>query len=535
MLRTIFFCLAVGFQAQVLRAEVNQFWIYKSTNLLVPAQVEETIQLLQRASKASYTHCLLTDSKFSRLDDLPKRYFEHAEKVRLAAEAAKIELVPAVFPVGYSNDLLHADPNLIEGLPVKDCEMVVNGGQAALVSDPSLKVKGGDFTNGQAGWSWKDESISFENGAATSRDPNGKNSRISQAIKLKPWRQYHISVRVRSKDYKGTPEIKVIGKNGKILNWDYLKVAATQDWKLHHVVFNSQEMTEASLYLGCWDGTTGEMQWDDVIIEECPFVNLIRRGQAPLRVKTTDGKELKEGSDFEPLSDPLLGTQPYAGCYTVWHEPPVLKTKLPDGTKLLVSYYHGVTVHDDQACISVSEPKTLQLLKDQATRVHALWRAKGYFMSHDEIRVFNWGERPNPKDAGALLAENASACVKILRELNPGGNIYVWGDMFDPNHNARNNYYLVNGDLKGSWEGLEKDVIMVPWAFERREKSMAFHAERGHRQIMAGFYDGPPEPNAEGWMASAKNHSGVTGIMYTTWRNDYSKLEQFIRAARAAP
>lgn len=532
MLRSILIGLSCFLPALVLRAEVNQFWIYKSTNLLVPEQTEQTIQLLQRAAKAGYTHCLITDSKFSRLDDLPQRYFENAAKVRKAAADAHIELVPAVFPVGYSNDLLHADPNLIEGLPVRDCEMVVTNHAAQVIKDPALVIKGGDFTHGQKGWSWKDETITFENGTATSRDPNGKNSRISQTIKLKPWRQYHISVRVRSNDYKGTPEVKVIGKNGRILNWDYLKVAPTQDWKLHHVVFNSQEMSEATLYLGCWDGKTGEMQWDDATIEECPFVNLIRRSQAPLRVKTADGRELKEGVDFQPLSDPLLGTKPYAGCYTVWHEPPVLKTELPEGTKLLISYFHGVTVHDDQAGICVSEPKTLELLKDQAKRVHALWGAKGYFMSHDEIRVFNWGERAKKQDAGELLAENASACVKILRELNPGGKIYVWGDMFDPNHNARNNYYLVNGDLKGSWEGLDKDVIMVPWAFELRDKSMAFHSERGHRQIMAGFYDGPPAPNAKGWMQSAKQFTGVEGIMYTTWVNDYSKLEEFIRAAK---
>ena len=36
--------------------------------------------------------------------------------------------------------------------------------------------------------------------------------------------------------------------------------------------------------------------------------------------------------------------------------------------------------------------------------------------------------------------------------------IYVWNDMFDPFHNAVNDYYLVRGDLKGSWEGLPKDV-----------------------------------------------------------------------------
>ena len=35
--------------------------------------------------------------------------------------------------------------------------------------------------------------------------------------------------------------------------------------------------------------------------------------------------------------------------------------------------------------------------------------------------------------------------------------------MFDPNHNAHANYYLVRGDLTGSWKGLDNDIIVVPW------------------------------------------------------------------------
>ncbi len=49
-----------------------------------------------------------------------------------------------------------------------------------------------------------------------------------------------------------------------------------------------------------------------------------------------------------------MGTQPYGGCYTVYHTPPVLKAKLADGAKLLVSYHHAATVHEDQANICPS-------------------------------------------------------------------------------------------------------------------------------------------------------------------------------------
>ena len=52
-------------------------------------------------------------------------------------------------------------------------------------------------------------------------------------------------------------------------------------------------------------------------------------------------------------------------------------------------------------------------------------------------------------------------CIGILRDLSPSSRIYVWSDMFDPNHNAVAGYYLCNGTLADSFEGLNKDVIIV--------------------------------------------------------------------------
>jgi hypothetical protein len=166
--------------------------------------------------------------------------------------------------------------------------------------------------------------------------------------------------------------------------------------------------------------------------------------------------------------------------------------------------------------------------------MHQIWKAKGYMMSHDEIRVWNWCDACQKRhlDAGPLLADNAKTCVKILREVNPGGRIYVWSDMFDPNHNAHGDYYLARGDFSGSWEGLDKDVTIVPWYFEKRNESLKFFAARGHKQIMAGYYDGAPEPNAKGWMQAARSVPGVEGIMYTTWQNNFEHLEAFIKAAK---
>ena len=509
-----------------LQARPMQLWLYCSQNLWVDPNITELEALFSRASKAGYTHVLLADSKFAKLGDMDARYFRNVERVKTAASGLGLEIVPALFPLGYSNDLLWHDPNLIEALPVTNALFVVQGGAARLEPDPPISVQGGDFAD-LARWSWKDAVVAASNGAALIRDPRGQNARIVQKLVLTPFRQYHLSVRIKTEEFRGTPEVKVIGGN-RVLNYNSLGVKPTQDWTTHHVVFNSLDHREANLYLGCWDGQAGALWFDDARLEEVGLVNVVRRVGAPLTVRREDGPALEEGRDFERVVDPRMGVKPWKGSYDVWHEPPVIRTALPDGTRLRVSYYHAATIHEDQAMVCPSEARTVELLRDQARRMHAAWGARGYLMSHDEIRVLNWCAACQQRrlEAGALLADNVRTCIRILREVNPGGRIYVWSDMFDPHHNARRDYYLVRGDLAGSWEGLDKDVIVVPWYFEKRVESLRWFAGRGHSQIIAGYYDHAPEQVRQ-WLEAARGFDGVLGVMYTTWQRRYDDLERF--------
>ena len=102
----------------------------------------------------------------------------------------------------------------------------------------------------------------------------------------------------------------------------------------------------------------------------------------------------------------------------------------------------------------------------------------------------------------------------------------VWSDMFDPHHNAVKDYYLVNGDLKGSWLGLDPKVVIMNWNFGARDKSLAFFSGRGHPQILSGYYDAGPD-QIKGWLEAARGVPGVIGVMYTTWQNNYTDLEAF--------
>src|SRR5262245_17989521 len=148
-------------------------WLYCAQNLWVDKNIDALDTLLRRAAKAGYTHVLLTDSKFSKLGDMDARYFRNVERVKKLAAELKLEIVPALFPVGYSNDLLWHDPNLIEALPVRDALFVVKGGEARLVAEQGTALKGGDFLDLKL-WGWHDPTVVAENGTALIRDPKGQ-------------------------------------------------------------------------------------------------------------------------------------------------------------------------------------------------------------------------------------------------------------------------------------------------------------------------------------------------------------------------
>jgi hypothetical protein len=188
----------------------------------------------------------------------------------------------------------------------------------------------------------------------------------------------------------------------------------------------------------------------------------------------------------------------------------------------------------------MAEPKLYEILRWQIGQVHKHLQPDGYFLQHDEIRVQGWDEscRRSGKTPGELLAENVRKCVQLVRAEDSGKPVYVWSDMFDPFHNAQKagRYYLVkgNGPWYGSWKGLDKGVMIVNWnsAPDKRGRSLRHFAGLGHRQILAGYYDGPVG-TIRGWLRDGEQVQGIVGAMYTTWQHQYRDLEVF--AAQLKP
>jgi hypothetical protein len=315
-------------------------------------------------------------------------------------------------------------------------------------------------------------------------------------------------------------------------------VKPTQDWTQHHFVFNTLDNPSAGIYLGCWGASGGTLWLDDIRLEEVGLLNVVRRTGCPLTVRGDDGTLYTEGQDYEPIADPRMGTVPWPGEFEVWHTPPSITipvgSRIKDGQKLRVSYYHAIMIYDGQVSASLVDPKVFELHKDQLQRVQKLLAPAGFFLSHDELRTAGWSAdaQATGKTPGVQLAENVRKCIALAKQTSPRAELVAWSDMFDPHHNAHDNYYLVRGTLAGSWEGLSKDTLIMNWNSGKPKESLDFFAKRGHGQILAGYYDG--NPNAiKGWLATAKALGGakVEGVMYTTWANNYSQLEAFAKAA----
>jgi hypothetical protein len=512
--------LVVVAMAAIARAELD-LWFYFSSNLQVDENVSRLESIWRRASKAGYTHVLLTDSKFARLGELGEmetKYFGNIARVRKIADELKLQIVPALFSIGWANNTLWHNPNLAEGLPVKDTLFVVKDGLATVVADPPV-VLGKPH--------WKDDTVWMTDNLATIDNADG-NARFVYRFGLPPFRCYHISVWVKTDNFQGTPEIKVLAGN-QMLQFQNLGVRQTQGWTQHHVVFNTLDNEHVGIYFGVWGGGKGKLRWRDWRIEEVGLVNVLRRPGAPLLVRRDDGQPCEEGRDYARVEDPKLGNEPWSGEYQSWHEPLKIRAKLPNGTRLRVSWYHPAIIYDGAVMCCLSEPETQDILQDEARRVRDAWKAPGYMMSHDEIRVMNWDASCQKRhlDAGEILADNVRMCTRLLE----GAQVYVWSDMFDPSHNARKGYYLVRGDLGGSWVGVDRSVTIVNWNFGNRDKSLKFFSDRGHKQILAGYYDGAPEQIKQ-WLASAANIKGIVGVMYTTWQGKYDDLEAFAALCR---
>jgi hypothetical protein len=250
-------------------------------------------------------------------------------------------------------------------------------------------------------------------------------------------------------------------------------------------------------------------------LEEVARVGLVQRDGAPLKVYD-EKRVFHQGVDFDasfriPESSGIL-----------------------DGQEISMDYYAIVPVYGEGRGVCLTDPDVQRWAARNAAKVSSLLPASSpLFLQHDEMRHMNSCASCQRMHMapGQLLAWSLHGLIASL----PHRPLYIWSDMFDPWHNARSHFYYVEGDLRGSWEGLPASVTVMNWNAPRRRASLAWFANRGNAQVIAGYYDPPDRDGssaARTELFEANGVRGVRGLMYTTWRDDYSQLENYARSAR---
>ena len=529
-------CVIAGCAAaEPANRELAKRWLFVWRDMNDPQEVDRTIALFPRAQAAGYNACLfeysVAPSKVKELNEAAKRY--------------GIALIPILMGGAH-------DQNYTEGVPAKEVLFVAHGGIARHQPDPPITVPGGDFEEVRGdrftGWNFQDnegKSIFADHtvvhGGKTSArmeniGPNhpAGNCRFSQPLTLHPFRQYRISFWVRAEQLRpASAEVKVLSPDaGRAISFGTFNVEPTQDWKHYDIVFNSVNNPEVMLYLGVWGGKSGRLWWDDLTIEEIGLMNVVRRPGCPVTVRGENGVTYEEGRDYEYVKDPNLH------IWQQYHEPPVIhltaNTRIEDGQRLRVTYYHPVIVYEERLTSCLSEPKIFEWWREEVKQANDNFHPPAFMMSHDELRVMNWCEACQSRNMtpGQLLADNVHRAAQIIRDLRPDAEIWVWNDMFDPMHNAKDDYYLCNGTLKGSWEGLDPGIGIVTWVNIEDGKNSRFFAERGNKQVLAGYYDGDEDGQAiADWLKDTGGIPGIVGAMYTTWQNKYGAMEAWAKKA----
>lgn len=517
-------------------------WVF-GWNLNNDSEVGQISQVLDTAAAHGINGAMVSFG----LDTLCKKspqFFQRLDQAKQACDRDKIEMIPAIFSVGYGSAALAHNRNLAEGVPVIDAPFVVKGDEARLVPDGSVRIANGDFEkfNGNTfpGFGFHDQpgTISFvdtdvkHSGRASIRLENFTanqygHGRVSQKIAVRPHRCYRMSLWVKTENLAPAGAFHVMAlANGRELAPRTFNLPFTADWRKITMLFNSMDQQSVQVYAGMWGGKSGKLWIDDWTIEEVGPLNVLHRPGTPVTVKSEDGATTyTEGKDYVPLVDPGFGFTRVDREAVALHALP--DGRIKDGQRLLVTWYHPMIVHDGQITVCMGEPELYEIFDEEAKLLADRLHPKRIMLNMDEIRMGGTCAACRGRNMGELLGECITKQVEILRKHMPGVQVYIWSDMLDPNHNAHGNYYLVEGDYTGSWKHVPRDLTIAVWGGPVRPKSLKFFADEGFKTIVACYYDADDLRHVKDWIDLARQTRKVQGFMYTPWQKTYGLLGEF--------
>jgi hypothetical protein len=537
-----------------------QLWYWHHSYLVNDHALQASKALVDKAAALGYNGVAIWDSGFNFLsnDWWPVENEERLGELMRYAKKKDMSVLATPGLFGLSNDVLEANPSWVEGIRVVGTQFQVDSTGRRLITKNSFPgLANSSFEEGKTAWfDTGDQGVGINTVAHTGKTSAvivdaPANARLRQKIVLKPWRAYHLRLFFKSSNFRGSAALSVFDSDNrdKVRLNASLDASGRHDWTQADYMFDSQDSTEAYLYLGVWGGSSGVLWFDDVQINETALVYVVRRAGTPLRVYDPKNPTViyREGVDVDSIADPRMSSTrtPFTDVY---HDP--APVTIPPGSHLspgqivaIDSYsafpipgFNGISMCMTDAAVANWIERNARVLQ------RLLPLGEGILVSYDEIRQMNSCASCRAKNmtAGQLLAWSVGHSLQIYRSAMPASPLYTWSDMFDPYHNARDHYFYVEGDLTGSWKGLPPDLRILNWNLANLNKSLAWFSGTdarqpvAHRQIIAGYYDAHHgAAAAQRELSQAAGVPGVLGLMYTTWADDYSELESYAKAAKA--
>ena len=541
ILLTCFGSLAVQLAAAEPYAD-RFVWVF-GWGLGKDSDVAEITRVLNTAGQHGFNGAVIS-SGMDTLCKQPPDYFRRLNEVKQVCESNRMELIPAIFSVGYGGGALSHDRNLAEGMPVVNTPFLARAGEARFVAGTNVLMANGGFENFDGnkirGFDFCDQpgEISFvdsevkHGGKASLRLENFTanqhgHGRVMQTLKVQPQRCYRVTLWVKTAGLQPTGAFNLQAlANDRSLAPRQFNLASTGDWRKLTMLVNSLHYDRIRLYAGMWGGKGGKLWLDDWTVEEVGPVNVLRRPGTPATVRSADGSvTYEEGRDYAPLHDPQ---------FSPWRDDrEALPLKLlpggrvREGDSLRVSWFHSMLIHDSQVTVCMGEPALYDIFDHEIKLLAERLQPRRVFLNMDEVRMGGTCRACQGQSMAELIGKCVTRQAATIRKYLPQAQVYVWSDMFDPNHNAHGNYYLVDGDFTGSWKHLPKDLVIAVWGGEPREKSLSFFAKEGFSTLVACYYDAADLNDVKGWLQAARPLSNVRGFMYTPWQKKYSLLPAF--------
>ncbi len=536
-------------------------WIFSQHNLQVNANVTTLRSIADSMALLKLNGISQHDFKLGILDRVIPQYFKNVDSLKKYCNARSIEIIPGVCAIGWSSNTLLNDPQLAEGLETRT-KYVIESDTGRIVADARVSFSNGGFESADAsgnirGFSYVDtaihqDKVSYHSGTASAHCNaaiKGANARCILDVQCQPYQYYSMSVWFKTKDCSADEfRLMALADRGSgtlvPLTFSAIDLPANSSWHKAEVYFNTMNATRLVLYAGIWGGRSGELWMDDLEVRPAGLTNVLRRAGTPLSATLLHSTQtLSEGVDFLPIHDTWWdsGTD-NLGPY---HQSPTFRisssSHIHNGDTVELRYFHPFAAVSDEngngsVMVCVSEDTLYSILNHQLRGVDALYNPQRYFMSHDEIRSMNHDDACTKRKLtpARLLAENINKCDSLLHVIRPASDVFMWSDMVDSLHNAINNYYLIDGDLRGIWNRIDTSITIVNWNGGKKANSMKFFADHGFSQITSPYYDAGNSKGIRDWRVAQEAVKGIRGMMYTTWAADYKFLRPFAYYAWSA-